>query len=45
MSHSVSGGDDLDQNNDGSLDSNDDYPIAKIDDEKGKLFSHKIQSE
>jgi hypothetical protein len=39
MSRLVSGGDDLDQNNEGSIESNDDYPITKIDDEKGKILS------
>jgi hypothetical protein len=44
MSQPMSGGDvtttadDLDQNLDGSIDSNDDYRIPKIDYEKGKIF-------
>ena len=44
MSQSASGadatttGDDVDQNNDGSTDSNDDYQIATIDYDKGKLL-------
>ncbi len=60
MSQSVSGGDatttgdDLDQNIDGSVDSNDDYQIPRTDYEKGKnkflykfswLFFHKNNSE
>jgi hypothetical protein len=44
MSRPVSGGDptttgdDLDQNIDGSVDSNDDFRMPKIDYEKGKIF-------
>ncbi len=56
MSRSVSGedattpGDDLDQNIDDSIDSNDDYRVPKIDYEKGKnkfprIVFHKNNSE
>lgn len=39
-------GDDLDQNLDGSVDSNDDYRMPKTNYGKGKIkFSHKINSE
>jgi hypothetical protein len=37
MSQSASGADDLDQNIDGSTDSNDDYQMPTTDYEKGKL--------
>jgi hypothetical protein len=38
MSQPVSGGDDLDENLDGSIDSNDDYPMSSTDYRKSKIF-------